>query len=234
MRVIGTSGMTPEAIRLEIDRGARFVQFDWVYSLLFVTIRQPSDIYFIRGGENSLPRQVKYTLATLLLGWWGIPWGPIYSIRALIANIAGGRTVPIESIDTLTYKDVSTSSPTLHASLAEAKAIARVHKRVLMGFWLSLFAFIPVIGQLLIPVFAVFQAWFGWQATSLLKMRYRPLACLLCILPVINVFWQAWLANRVRSDLHALGVKAPFAGIDPADLDSMSLGPHPAAGLTSH
>jgi hypothetical protein len=27
------------------------------------------------------------------LGWWGIPWGPIYTIQSLSKNISGGKDV---------------------------------------------------------------------------------------------------------------------------------------------
>jgi hypothetical protein len=29
----------------------------------------------------------------LLLGWWGIPWGPIYTIGAAYRHIVGGKDV---------------------------------------------------------------------------------------------------------------------------------------------
>jgi ATP-dependent phosphoenolpyruvate carboxykinase len=31
-----------------------------------------------------------------LLGWWGIPWGPIYTIAAVVTNIRGGKDVTAE------------------------------------------------------------------------------------------------------------------------------------------
>jgi Fe-S cluster assembly iron-binding protein IscA len=33
----------------------------------------------------------KYTLITLLLGWWCFPWGPPFAIHALIFNLSGRR-----------------------------------------------------------------------------------------------------------------------------------------------
>ncbi len=33
-----------------------------------------------------------YTALTFLLGWWGIPWGPIRSVQAMITNFKGGIT----------------------------------------------------------------------------------------------------------------------------------------------
>jgi hypothetical protein len=31
-----------------------------------------------------------YSFGTLLLGWWGIPWGPIYTVQAIARNFRGG------------------------------------------------------------------------------------------------------------------------------------------------
>ncbi len=35
------------------------------------------------------------TLASMLLGWWGIPLGPIYTVRAVALNLRGGEVVSV-------------------------------------------------------------------------------------------------------------------------------------------
>ncbi|NOX58136.1 MAG: hypothetical protein GXP29_04670, partial [Planctomycetes bacterium] len=40
------------------------------------------------------------TLLSLTCGWWGIPWGPIFTIRALGSNIGGGQ---MESVRVLLF-----------------------------------------------------------------------------------------------------------------------------------
>ena len=37
-----------------------------------------------------------FTLLTLVLGWWGIPWGPIYTIGSIYTNFNGGKDVVSE------------------------------------------------------------------------------------------------------------------------------------------
>ena len=32
-----------------------------------------------------------YTLISLLAGWWGIPWGPIWTVMTVVQNFAGGK-----------------------------------------------------------------------------------------------------------------------------------------------
>ena len=41
-------------------------------------------------------RAFPYSLLTLVLGWWGIPWGLIYTPLALMTNFSGGRDVTAE------------------------------------------------------------------------------------------------------------------------------------------
>ena len=44
-------------------------------------------------GKMRWRRGLPWTLLTLLAGWWGIPWGPIYTIQSLVVNLKGGKDV---------------------------------------------------------------------------------------------------------------------------------------------
>jgi len=33
-----------------------------------------------------------------VLGWWGIPWGPIWTISTIVTNLRGGRDVTNEVV----------------------------------------------------------------------------------------------------------------------------------------
>ena len=39
--------------------------------------------------------------AALLFGWWGIPWGPIWTIGSLVTNLRGGRDITREVLQAL-------------------------------------------------------------------------------------------------------------------------------------
>lgn len=93
MKIIGIEGMTPAQISDELDQGAKFVIYSYCISVILVTFRKKSDIHFIKPGENGVVKGLQWTLVTFLLGWWGIPWGPIYSIGALSTNLKGGKDV---------------------------------------------------------------------------------------------------------------------------------------------
>ena len=93
MKVLGIEGMTPDQLRFEIQRGARLVCYQYCISIVVMTFRRSSDIYFIPAGESAVSRGLQWSLLTFLLGWWGIPWGPIFSIQSLITNFKGGKDV---------------------------------------------------------------------------------------------------------------------------------------------
>ena len=96
MKIQGTEGMSPDQIRFEIQRGAKFVFFYYSVSVLVMSFRRASPVYFIPAGENALGKGLPWTLLTLVAGWWGIPWGPIYTVQSLAVNLKGGKDVTAE------------------------------------------------------------------------------------------------------------------------------------------
>ncbi|MEL7001304.1 MAG: hypothetical protein AAFN93_01080 [Bacteroidota bacterium] len=83
----------------ELERGGRFVVFEYCISAILFTSKHSSAIYLIRGSENGAFKALRFTMITLLFGWWGIPWGPVYTIQALTTNLKGGRDVTPEVMD---------------------------------------------------------------------------------------------------------------------------------------
>jgi hypothetical protein len=64
-------------------------QYIFTVSVLVMTFKNPSRFYV--SGIDSFPlANAGHSLTTLLLGWWGFPWGPIYSVQALYKNLGGG------------------------------------------------------------------------------------------------------------------------------------------------
>jgi hypothetical protein len=92
-KIVGVEGMTGPQLKAEIQNGGKFVVYQYCISILILTFRRGSDIYFIRSGESAVAKGLIYTLISLVLGWWGIPWGPIYTIGAFITNFGGGKDV---------------------------------------------------------------------------------------------------------------------------------------------
>lgn len=93
MKIHGAEGMTSIVIHDQTHRGARFVVFEVCISFLFITIRKQSDIYFIKSDQHAFFYGLPYSFLTLLLGWWGLPWGPLRTVESLITNFAGGKNI---------------------------------------------------------------------------------------------------------------------------------------------
>ncbi|SRR6266702_471935 len=93
MAIDGTSGMSPQEITFEIQRGGRFVVYQYCVSLLIVTFKRNSPVKFIRAGESATAKGLPFTLLTAVFGWWGIPWGFIYTPQVLYKNLKGGTDI---------------------------------------------------------------------------------------------------------------------------------------------
>lgn len=93
-RVIpGTAGKSARQIVNEVAAGGRFVVFQYAFSLIVITFRRSSPIIYLAPGQSGVGSAFAWSLIPLFFGWWGIPWGPIYSIGALWRNSAGGVDV---------------------------------------------------------------------------------------------------------------------------------------------
>jgi hypothetical protein len=97
----GIEGMKHGELDFELQRGARFVIFQYCISAVVITFRRPTDIYFLRQGENPLVKGLPFTLLSLVAGWWGIPWGPIYTIQSVYNNSCGGKDVTQAVVNSL-------------------------------------------------------------------------------------------------------------------------------------
>jgi hypothetical protein len=102
MKIEGVEGMTVADVVREKQQGSRFVVYQYCISLLIVTFKRGSDIHFIKSGQSALAGGIPYTLLSLLLGWWGIPWGPIYTLQSLAVNLTGGKDVTKELVASIT------------------------------------------------------------------------------------------------------------------------------------
>lgn len=101
MEIKGIEGLGGDEILHEIERGGRFVLYQYCVSILVMTFRRPSAIHFVRADENPAVKGLAYSVITSLVGWWGFPWGPIYSIQSLAKNFGGGTDVTSQIVATI-------------------------------------------------------------------------------------------------------------------------------------
>jgi hypothetical protein len=91
--VVGLEGLSNEEILWELRNGGKFVVYQYCVSLVVLTLYRSSAVHFIRSNESAVLHGMKYTLLSLALGWWGIPFGPIMTVAAIAINLCGGRNV---------------------------------------------------------------------------------------------------------------------------------------------
>jgi hypothetical protein len=71
---------------------ARRVRFEVCYSVLIATVRWRSAPHNTRSPWHRVWVGLPYTAASLVLGPWGIPWGPVWTLVAVWTNLTGGVT----------------------------------------------------------------------------------------------------------------------------------------------
>ncbi len=91
--IVGAEGMSDAQVIAQVRAGGKLVVFQYTISLLVITFKRASEVHLIKVGESGLVKGLPYTLLTLLLGWWGFPFGPIYSLMCLYTNLRGGKDV---------------------------------------------------------------------------------------------------------------------------------------------
>ena len=94
------SSFSIDEINQLLSEGARFVRFTYVISIVVMTFRRESEIYFLSKDVKTSAVGWPYTLITLLFGWWGFPHGLMYTIEALDIN-SDGRDVTKDVIAAL-------------------------------------------------------------------------------------------------------------------------------------
>jgi hypothetical protein len=114
MKIVGAEGMSTDQLKFEIQRGAKLVCYQYCISIVVMTFRRSSNVYFIPAGESAVSKGLPWILLTLVAGWWGIPWGPIFSIQSLVTNFKGGKDITAQ----LSAQLLQTSAPQAVAAKA--------------------------------------------------------------------------------------------------------------------
>ncbi|UQB67893.1 hypothetical protein [Epilithonimonas zeae] len=107
MKIKNTDGLTTQQIRGMVNNGGKFVMYNYCISIIFMTFKRPSSIYFIPPGKSSITPGLKHLGTSLIVGWWGIPWGPIYTIGSIFGVLSGGKNITQEVMGHINQNDDS-------------------------------------------------------------------------------------------------------------------------------
>lgn len=86
---LGAGGIEHGGVRLMA--GTPLVQYQTKVSLLIVGVT-------LTTAPRLHGRAIVPSLVTLLFGWWEIPWGPVHTVRILLQNARGGRTITAQEL----------------------------------------------------------------------------------------------------------------------------------------
>lgn len=97
----GIEGLSVGEVHQHVRQGGKFVVYGYALSFLIVSLKRSSDVHFVKPGESAVAKGLPYTLLSFFLGWWGFPWGLIYTPMVLIQNLGGGKDVTAEMMQRL-------------------------------------------------------------------------------------------------------------------------------------
>lgn len=91
---------TPPAEKVcsQSSRGARYVRFEMWFSFVVITVRRQSPVYLTHSWRQRFVLGCRYSVLSLLLGPWGVPWGLLGTIWALWVNTTGGSDCTAEVV----------------------------------------------------------------------------------------------------------------------------------------
>lgn len=87
------AGMTNQELRAAVEAGGRFVVYEYVFSVVIMTFQRSSRVFFVPAGKSRLVQGLPYTAISMLFGWWGFPWGFIFTPISIVRNLSGGKDV---------------------------------------------------------------------------------------------------------------------------------------------
>ncbi len=71
----------------------RYIVYQYCISLVLLSFKRSSGPIAVPVGGGRLVPGLRYVLVSLIAGWWGIPWGPLWTIETVVRNLRGGIDV---------------------------------------------------------------------------------------------------------------------------------------------
>ena len=96
MKIKNIDGLSAHDLQKAVNGGAKFVYYAWTISVIILTFKRTSGVYLVRGENSRVAKGFIFTLISVLLGWWGIPFGPRHTIESVKINCNGGKDVTNE------------------------------------------------------------------------------------------------------------------------------------------
>jgi hypothetical protein len=79
----------------KITPSTQLVRYKYVVSIGVFTFTINSRLFLKEKISENIRSEI-YVVISILLGWWGIPWGPIRTIEAIRSNHRGGEQLTLQ------------------------------------------------------------------------------------------------------------------------------------------
>lgn len=109
MKIQGLGDRSVAEVQHLVGQGGKFVIYSYCISILVMTFKRGTDVFFIPPGQGRVGPGIPYVLISFFFGWWGFPFGLIYTPMAIIQNLSGGKDVTHEMMSALGASAVATA-----------------------------------------------------------------------------------------------------------------------------
>ena len=89
MKIKEIKNLPTTELACEIEQGGRFIVYTYCISIGVMTFKRLSAVYFLKPNESPVKHGWPFLLISTVLGWWGIPLGPVYTIQSIYKNFSG-------------------------------------------------------------------------------------------------------------------------------------------------
>jgi hypothetical protein len=84
---------TPEDLAMKLLTGSRCVRYVVCVSFLIATVQKQTPLKLCSSPSLQYLSAIPASVASMIFGWWALPWGPLLTVRALWINLNGGEDV---------------------------------------------------------------------------------------------------------------------------------------------
>lgn len=152
IKLANNSKYSFEEVMLAKSNGGAFVTYQWIIPTPIIKpVRRLSKVYFIPKEMKKSTYASQFNLISLIIGWWGLPYGPLEVYNSIVLNNKGGIDVTDDvylNIDESGYKNgyfnlLKRSSKFVHPGKDETKELLKVFKPLVHS---GLLKSLPIVG----------------------------------------------------------------------------------------
>ncbi len=129
----GTEGMTLGDVELDVLKGGRFLRYYWNVSVIVLSFRNSTALAYVRSDRSAGLGALGCGVFSLFFGWWGFPWGIVYTPLSLWHNTRGG-TDHTHEVLTAYLGDDHAGEILKQASRRKADAALWILRALVLGF----------------------------------------------------------------------------------------------------